>query len=59
MNARLAALLAVPESDAEMLPSELDSAPNEMAVDTTFAPGWRLLDAGSGWKPSPIGVYAK
>jgi hypothetical protein len=24
---------------------------------TAVAPGWRLLDGRSGWKPTPIGVH--
>ncbi|KAJ6574735.1 Las1-like-domain-containing protein [Mycena capillaripes] len=56
MNERLATLLAVPESDVEMRPSQLDAVSVEM-LDTTFGPGWRLFDSTSNWKPCPIGVY--
>ncbi|KAJ7770825.1 Las1-like-domain-containing protein [Mycena maculata] len=57
MNERLATLLAVPDTHTEPPPAfELDP-PTEIP-NSTFAPGWRLLDATSGWKPSPIGVYA-
>jgi hypothetical protein len=56
MNERLATLLAVPESNAEIRPTQLDVVSVEMS-DTTFEPGWRLLDSSSNWKPSPIGVY--
>ncbi|KAJ7456627.1 Las1-like-domain-containing protein [Mycena latifolia] len=57
MNERLATLLAVPEANTVIPTTEMDVA-MEMS-DTTFGPGWRLLDASSGWKPCPIGVYVK
>ncbi|KAJ6604255.1 Las1-like-domain-containing protein [Mycena vulgaris] len=50
--------ISIPETKADILPSELDPVTVEMS-DTTFAPGWRLLDATSGWKPCPIGVYVR
>ncbi|KAJ7693686.1 Las1-like-domain-containing protein [Mycena rosella] len=58
MNERLTALLAVPETTADIPLSKLESLPVDVS-DTVLAPGWRLLDASSGWKPSPIGVYVR
>ncbi|KAF7339978.1 hypothetical protein MVEN_01915500 [Mycena venus] len=52
MTERLATLLAVPESSAEVRPSQPDTVSVEMS-DATLGPGWRLLDANSNWKPSP------
>ncbi|KAJ7462768.1 Las1-like-domain-containing protein [Mycena galericulata] len=56
MDQRLATLVGTPGSHLEIQSSELNADPPEMS-DTTLGPGWRLLDASSGWKPSPIGVY--
>ncbi|KAJ7042614.1 Las1-domain-containing protein [Mycena alexandri] len=56
MKERLATLLAVPETNIEIRLSEIDADPVENA-ETTIGPGWRLLDASSSWKPSPIGIY--
>ncbi|KAJ7101017.1 Las1-like-domain-containing protein [Mycena crocata] len=58
MNQRLANLLAVPATNPEAQPSKLDTTSVEIS-DTTLAPGWRLLDTSSGWKPCPIGVYVR
>lgn len=59
MNRRLNTLLsAIAEKedgeDAPVMSAEVAS----MVIESDLAmPGWRLLDARSGWKPCPIGVH--
>ncbi|KAL0950695.1 hypothetical protein HGRIS_007472 [Hohenbuehelia grisea] len=63
MSQRLDALLALDttaglDSRAAQHTATNDNLLVEPSEDAkTVAPGWRLLDAASGWRPTPIGVH--
>lgn len=63
MDERLTTLLSLKSRDSES-PVEVPESPLQQS--RTLEPmsqaglvrGWRLLDERTGWRPSPIGVYA-
>ncbi|OCH92729.1 Las1-domain-containing protein [Obba rivulosa] len=65
MDERLRNLLAVRQA-SEMVNEVSDgntsnALPNgiPMEEDSSLPPGWRVVSAGDGWKPSPIGVFVR
>lgn len=53
MNRRLETLLSATHDAQRPAQMSIDS----VDIPNFSAPGWRLLDDRSGWKPCPIGVH--
>ncbi|KAJ8084369.1 rRNA-processing protein las1 [Marasmius tenuissimus] len=58
MEDRLNILLSLSVSTPEPDPDEPVFTQDASPAGLSSPPGWRLLGAGSGWKPCPIGVYS-
>lgn len=63
MDQRLKSLLTL--TPEQTVPSIIEADNTSVVEDSNLrqspgeavAPGWRLLDTRSGWKPSPLGVH--
>lgn len=61
MDERLNTLLSYEPAQGDAPQTPLPAGATQSSPNTgpqvDSAPGWRLLDSRTNWKPSPIGVY--